>query len=437
MSREEDKRLYDQKKCLFMGEVINTSFGCDEDFITSKLTACRTSSELESIENALFDTARTLDGIATERKAEGEPESTTFSDTLAETVDKVKAERLMDEKKGCLTWFNPCMDIVSASELQDKKLPPMRWLIDNLLPVGGAVMVSAKPKMGKSFLATQLALAVASGDKFLGFQARRNDVLYIDFEMGERMMQERISMFTDTAPSGLWLMCPSEPHKFGSVGGGFERQVEFALEIHKDIRLVIVDTYRIIQGARKQNENAYHVEYGEVSRLNSWARKKGVTLVLIHHQNKNDDYENPILGISGSTGITAGLQAYYILTKRNYTDEVTKLTIGGKEIRERDILIKPESDTNRMWVETEPEDRPSRKTTVNTHDITKTISKLGTGVEEFDVTAKELAEETQLTPKDIGQWLRNYEGDLEEYQGITFTRKRTKHGTVYRFKFQL
>ena len=75
MSRDEDKRLYEQKKCLFMGEIINTSFGCDEDFITSKLTACRTSTELESIENALFDTARTLDGIATERKAEGEADT--------------------------------------------------------------------------------------------------------------------------------------------------------------------------------------------------------------------------------------------------------------------------------------------------------------------------------------------------------------------------
>lgn len=166
MSRTEDRRLYEQKKCLFMGEVINTSFGCDEDFITSKLTACRTSTELESIENALFDTARTLDGIATERKAEGEPESTTFSDTLAETVDKVKDERLTSDKGGVLRWFVPCVDVVDVSELQDKTLPPMKWLIDDLLPVGGVVMLSAKPKMGKSFLAIQLALSVASGGEF-------------------------------------------------------------------------------------------------------------------------------------------------------------------------------------------------------------------------------------------------------------------------------
>ena len=68
--------------------------------------------------------------------------------------------------------------MVDVSELQDKTLPPMKWLIDDLLPVGGVVMLSAKPKMGKSFLAIQLALSVASGGEFLGFQAhkRRNNL---------------------------------------------------------------------------------------------------------------------------------------------------------------------------------------------------------------------------------------------------------------------
>lgn len=436
MSRDEDKRLYEQKKCLFMGEIINTSFGCDEDFITSKLTACRTSTELESIENALFDTARTLDGIATERKAEGEPESTTFSDTLAETVDKVKTERLTSDKGGILRWFVPCVDVVDVSELQDKTLPPMKWLIDDLLPVGGVVMLSAKPKMGKSFLAIQLALSVASGGEFLGFQAQKHEVLYIDLETSQRSMKNRISMMTADAPKGLYLMTPQEVFEFGNIGNGFESQVDYFLESHKGVKLVIVDTYGLIQGSRTGAQNIYRLEYAEISHLNSWARKKGFTLVLIHHQNKQDDYSNPVQGISGSTGITGGLQAYYILSKRDYTDTKTKLTIGGKEIMERDIFIQPESDTNRTWIEVEPEDRPSRRKTVANDKITMTIRELCADTEEIEITAKELADRVGKTPRSVGLWLNQYEGELAEYQGIAFMKRHSKGGAIYTFRIE-
>lgn len=435
MSRDEDKRLYEKKKCLFMGEIINTSFGCDEDFITSKLTACRTSTELESIENALFDTARTLDGIATERKAEGEPESTTFSDALAETVDKVKAERLTSNKGGILRWFVPCVDVVDVSELQDKTLPPMKWLIDDLLPVGGVVMLSAKPKMGKSFLAIQLALTVASGGEFLGFQAQKHEVLYIDLETSQRSMKNRISMMTADAPKGLYLMTPQEVFEFGNIGNGFESQVDYFLESHKGVKLVIVDTYGLIQGSRP-SQYVYRQEYGEISHLNSWARKKGFTLVLIHHQNKQDDYANPVQGISGSTGITGGLQAYYILSKRDYTDKMTKLTIGGKEIMERDIFIQPESDTNRTWVEVEPEDRPSRRKTVSNDPVTMAIRELCADKDEIEISAKELAERVGESPRSVGLWLNQYEGELAEYQGIAFMKKHTERGTIYTFRIE-
>ena len=435
MSRDEDKRLYEKKKCLFMGEIINTSFGCDEDFIASKLTACRTSTELESIENALFDTARTLDGIATERKAEGEPESTTFSDALAETVDKVKAERLTSNKGGILRWFVPCVDVVDVSELQDKTLPPMKWLIDDLLPVGGVVMLSAKPKMGKSFLAIQLALTVASGGEFLGFQAQKHEVLYIDLETSQRSMKNRISMMTADAPKGLYLMTPQEVFEFGNIGNGFESQVDYFLESHKGVKLVIVDTYGLIKGSRP-SQYVYRQEYGEISHLNSWARKKGFTLVLIHHQNKQDDYANPVQGISGSTGITGGLQAYYILSKRDYTDKMTKLTIGGKEIMERDIFIQPESDTNRTWVEVEPEDRPSRRKTVSNDPVTMAIRELCADKDEIEISAKELAERVGESPRSVGLWLNQYEGELAEYQGIAFMKKHTERGTIYTFRIE-
>lgn len=438
MSREEDKRLYEQKQCIYKGQEVSFSCLIDEDFIVSELIRCKDRDSLDETEKALLDTSRVVDSLTDEKlEAEGYNNPFSYYDTVAETIETVKKTRLTSDKGGILRWFVPCVDVVDVSELQDKTLPPMKWLIDDLLPVGGVVMLSAKPKMGKSYFAIQLALSVASGGEFLGFNVpEKNEVLYIDLETSQRSMKTRISMVTADAPKGLFLMTPKEVFEFGNVGNGFESQVDYFLESHKGVKLVIVDTYGIIKGHRKQNQGVYDFDYGEISHLNSWARKKGFTLVLIHHQNKQSDYDNPVMGISGSTGITAGLQAYYILTKRDYTDTRTKLTIGGKEIAERDILIQPESDTNRTWVEVEPEDRPSRRKTVANNPITMTIRELCANSEEIEITAKELAERVGKSPRGVGLWLNQYEGELAECQGIAFMKKRSKDGAIYTFRIE-
>lgn len=437
MSRDEDKRLYEQKKCIYKGQEVSFSSLVDDCFIASELIQCKDRDSLDETEKALLDTSRVVDSLTDEKlEAEGYNSPFSYYDTVSETIETVKKTRLTSDKGGALRWFVPCVDVVDVSELQDKMLPPMKWLIDDLLPVGGVVMLSAKPKMGKSFLAIQLALSVASGGEFLGFQARKHEVLYIDLETSQRSMKNRISMMTDDAPKGLYLMTPQEVFEFGNIGNGFESQVNYFLESHKGVKLVIVDTYGLIQGSRTAAQNIYRQEYAEISHINSWARKKGFTLVLVHHQNKQDDYANPVQGISGSTGITGGLQAYYILSKRDYTDKTTKLTIGGKEIMERDIFIQPESDTNRTWIEVEPEDRPSRKTTVANNPITMTIRDLCANSEEIEITAKELAERVGKSPRGVGLWLNQYEGELAEYQGIAFVKKHTKDGTIYTIRME-
>lgn len=438
MSREEDKRLYEQKKCIYKGQEVSFSCLIDDGFIASELIQCKDRDSLDETVKALLDTSMVVDSLTDEKlEAEGYNSPFSYYETVSETIETVKKTRLTSDKGGALRWFVPCVDVVDVSELQDKTLPPMKWLIGDLLPVGGVVMLSAKPKMGKSFLAIQLALSVASGGEFLGFQAEeKHEVLYIDLETSQRSMKNRISMMTADAPKGLYLMTPQEVFEFGNIGNGFESQVDYFLESHKGVKLVIVDTYGLIQGSRTAAQNIYRQEYAEISRLNSWARKKGFTLVLIHHQNKQDDYSNPVQGISGSTGITGGLQAYYILSKRDYTDKKTKLTIGGKEIMERDIFIQPESDTNRTWIEVEPEDRPSRRKTVSNDHITMTIRELCADENEIEITAKELAEKVGKSPRSVGLWLNQYEGELAEYQGIAFMKKHAENGTIYTFRIE-
>jgi len=56
---------------------------------------------------------------------------------------------------------------VHASELASKSMP-LAWLADGLLPCGAAAILGGPPKSGKSFLALDLCVAVASGTACAG-----------------------------------------------------------------------------------------------------------------------------------------------------------------------------------------------------------------------------------------------------------------------------
>ncbi len=58
------------------------------------------------------------------------------------------------------------------------------WLLDELIEQGDQWIINGAPKSGKSLLATQLALAIASGGQFLNWKNKNPArVLYMDFEL--------------------------------------------------------------------------------------------------------------------------------------------------------------------------------------------------------------------------------------------------------------
>ena len=62
---------------------------------------------------------------------------------------------------------------------------PVEYVVENLLVSGTVSGVVAKPKVGKSTFARNLCLAVSRGDKFLGFETRRGECIYLALEERE------------------------------------------------------------------------------------------------------------------------------------------------------------------------------------------------------------------------------------------------------------
>lgn len=64
---------------------------------------------------------------------------------------------------------------------------PINWVLNELVKAGEQTLITGAPKAGKSRLAVQLGVALATGKPWLGYMpCKPIKVLYINFEMGEQ-----------------------------------------------------------------------------------------------------------------------------------------------------------------------------------------------------------------------------------------------------------
>src|SRR5262245_63251388 len=83
--------------------------------------------------------------------------------------------------------------LITAAELQTKHFKPVRIILPDLIPEGVTIL-AGKPKVGKSWFALDVCMAVADpirvvlGDK----KPVHGNVLYLPLEDNERRLKERI-----------------------------------------------------------------------------------------------------------------------------------------------------------------------------------------------------------------------------------------------------
>lgn len=83
-------------------------------------------------------------------------------------------------------------DIINYSDLEE--LPPLSpELIKGILRRGHKMLISGASKAGKSFLLIELALCIATGKSWLGFECAKGKVLYINLEVDGSSFLHRVA----------------------------------------------------------------------------------------------------------------------------------------------------------------------------------------------------------------------------------------------------
>lgn len=207
--------------------------------------------------------------------------------------------------------------------------------------------MASAPKVGKSWMAFNLSLAVTNGGFFLGrYRVEAGEVLFLDLEQPPRRTQARLRALPWTSEhSGLWFAHDWPTHD----RGGFS-QLAAWLSDHPAARLVVVDVLQKLIGDRPKGGNAYEVDYRIYSDLKAVADQAGVTVLALHHDRKTDTSDD-LDKVSGSRALVGSADGVLILSRRR-GEFAGRLMATGREITDQRIPIHWSPD-HRVWVASE------------------------------------------------------------------------------------
>lgn len=224
--------------------------------------------------------------------------------------------------------------VVSARMIYQFKFDPTTFIIEQVLPEG-TMLITGKPKTRKSWLALNLAWAVASGGRAFGrFQALQGDALYIDLEMGQKRVHKRLHVVSPDAipPKGFQFAT-----RWAKVGEGFDTWLKDYLRVHPFTRLVVIDTLVGVRATRKRYEDPYEADKAFTQGLTDLCHEHRIAMLLIHHSRKADG-SDVTDDASGSTGITGGVDNYGALRLSRTAKGAGELLLVGRDIEMDDDL---------------------------------------------------------------------------------------------------
>lgn len=209
---------------------------------------------------------------------------------------------------------------MSARDLYSKEFDPIKYVVPNYI-AEGLTLLAGKPKIGKSWMVMDFALAVASGGYCLGnVQCEQGDVLYLALEDNDRRLNSRLhklwayeALAGDTPiPDRLFFRTD-----WKRAGEGGIEDIRAWIGEHPAARLVIVDVLMMFRATARSQEQTtlYQADYEAIKGLQSLAMETGVAVVVVHHTRKSAADSDPFEKVSGTLGLSGAADTTIILDR--------------------------------------------------------------------------------------------------------------------------
>lgn len=235
--------------------------------------------------------------------------------------------------------------LVSAADLLTRDFRPPKWAVPDIVPEGLSIL-AGKPKTGKSWLALDFALAVAAGSHAMGTaKCEAGDVLLLALEDTQRRLHGRIRAVLQGSPAPDALVIATEWRR--TDNGGLEDLAAWLTSHRALARMVVVDTFQKVRGARRRDDGVYADDYAATAAFKKLADEFTVPIVLVHHLNKEGNTD-PLMAVSGTAGITGSADTILVL-KREPNDPHAILYVRGRDVNEAEIAIRFDNETGKWW----------------------------------------------------------------------------------------
>lgn len=229
----------------------------------------------------------------------------------------------------------PQVKVMTLDELQKTEIPPVKWVIPQLLPEGLTVL-AGKPKMGKSWLLLNLMIALSYGDRALDrFKCQQAPVLYLALEDTAGRFKSRLTNVIGERPAPKLGFFTTEWPKLSDKNepGNALDLLHRWLEANEGAQAIFIDTFTKIRPGKQARDLDYERDYRHLEGLQRLAGQYGLSVIVCHHQRKAEA-EDEFDTVHGSQGITGAADATWILSRPDRFSNRGELAITGRDYPE-------------------------------------------------------------------------------------------------------
>ena len=304
--------------------------------------------------------------------------------------------------------------VYSSEYVMNTQFEANKFIVYGIL-YPGLYLLAGAPKVGKSWLALDLCLSVASGEQFLRHDTNKSEVLYLSVEDTLLRLQNRLYELTEEPYENLKLAVEAP-----TIGNGLEEQLMQWSQDNPNLKLIVIDT---LQKIREASDISYSTDYKELSLLKAVADQQKLAVLLIHHTRKCYD-SDPFNMISGSTGILGCVDGSMVLIENKRGSRQAKLYCAGRDTENSELNLVFQ---NHRW--TVQDDVPERKQdtfSFAVHDLMMTEQTFrGTATELCGLLSQRFS--VSYYPNHVTRDLVQHTRELTQY-GVLF-RSSKSHGT--------
>jgi hypothetical protein len=210
---------------------------------------------------------------------------------------------------------NSSSSVISLGDLlRVNPNPPACFIEPGLLPAQGILFCGGEPKVGKSLLVANLALALAAGSRRAGFDIRSaRRVLMCQFELPTEQFAARLRLMRQALGSGaddnLFVDTRSAGHLL-SCSSGLNHFIGAARAAAADV--IVLDP---LYSAHDQDENDTRAMASLCQTLLRLRDASHAALIVIHHIRKSVGRHEIGSAFRGSSALHAVGDSYMLLTR--------------------------------------------------------------------------------------------------------------------------